>query len=128
MTWRRRRDRPTSYQVAWRLHDGSQGSKSFATSLSPTNATMRPPAPIESTRGRLTAPVDYLQGRKQAPGIGQGPGRLTQAAGKAVPVNQPVIFLSHRWFTVHPAPRKLTSHPPLQPSEAYARPIPAPER
>jgi integrase len=30
VTWRRRRDRPKSYQVAWRLDDGSQGSKSFA--------------------------------------------------------------------------------------------------
>jgi hypothetical protein len=33
MTWRRRRDRPKSYQVAWRLDDGSQGSKSFATTV-----------------------------------------------------------------------------------------------
>jgi integrase len=30
VTWRRRRDRPKSYQVTWRLDDGSQGSKSFA--------------------------------------------------------------------------------------------------
>jgi hypothetical protein len=31
--WRRRRDRPRSYQVAWRLDDGSEGSKSFAATV-----------------------------------------------------------------------------------------------
>ena len=39
---------------------------------------------------------DPLQGREQAPGIGQGPGHRTKAVGKAVPVSRPVILLSHR--------------------------------
>jgi hypothetical protein len=33
VTCRRRPDRPTFYQVAWRLHDGSQASKSFAATV-----------------------------------------------------------------------------------------------